>query len=147
MSRNTLRPIPAWNYNPFAMSIFSLWRRTPLRVIFRHRAILVVLNPSRDSRKTSAPRGVSFMLCLEQSIISPIQRIISIVVCTENFLRIRERCRCMSLRDVRSSRAIFFWSYTFHQQIDNILFFLGQELQHNFSLLMAKTDSKGLNLV
>lgn len=53
----------------------------------------------------------------------------------------------MSLRDVRSSRAIFFWSYTFHQQIDNILFFLGQELQHNFSLLMAKTDSKGLNLV
>ncbi len=87
------------------------------------------------------------MLCLEQSIISPIQRIISIVVCTENFLRIRERCRCMSLRDVRSSRAIFFWSYTFHQQIDDILFFPGQELQHNFSSLMAKTDSKGLNLV
>ena len=81
------------------------------------------------------------MLCLEQSIISPIQRIISIVVCTENF------CRCMSLRDVRSSRAIFFWSYTFHQQIDDILFFPGQELQHNFSSLMAKTDSKGLNLV
>ena len=87
------------------------------------------------------------MLCLEQSIISPIQRIISIVVCTENFLRIRERCRCMSLRDVRSSRAIFFWSSTFHQQIDDILFFPGQELQHNFSSLMAKTDSKGLNLV
>ena len=134
-------------FHPFNMCIFSLWRRTPLRVIFRHRAILVVLNPSRDSRKTSAPRGVSFMLCLEQSIISPIQRIISIVVCTENFLRIRERCRCMSLRDVRSSRAIFFWSYTFHQQIDDILFFPGQELQHNFSSLMAKTDSKGLNLV
>ena len=87
------------------------------------------------------------MLCLEQALISPIQRIISIVVCTENFLRIRDRCRCMSLRDVRSSRAIFFWSYTFNQQIDNILFFLGQELQHNFSLLMSKTDSKGLNLV
>lgn len=69
------------------------------------------------------------------------------VSCTENFLRIRERCRCMSLRDVRSSRAIFFWSYTFHQQIDDILFFPGQELQHNFSSLMAKTDSKGLNLV
>ena len=66
-----------------------------------------MLKQSRVSRKTSFPRGVSFMAWGGMSIPVPTHLITSIVLCTESFFLIWERCKCMIIYDVRSLLAIF----------------------------------------
>ena len=39
----------------------------------------------------------------------------------------------MSLCDMQSLSAIFFWCYSLHQEIDYFLFLPGKSFQHDFS--------------